>query len=106
MDDAFDAMLRNHAFDEIFGRIDHVKRADYLWMYSDDHGDPPLTISHVSPIIGKDLPTLLMLFGKQRAAQLVVLTTAGVEELRPDRVPARRVVPVGDDERVGGRGPW
>ena len=37
--------------DEIFGRIDHVKRADYLWMYSDDHGDPPLEISHRAPSI-------------------------------------------------------
>src|SRR5208282_562406 len=26
---------------------------------------------HLTPTIGKDLPTLLMLFGKQRAAQLV-----------------------------------
>ena len=46
-----DSLTGRLGCDEIFDRIDHVKRADYLWMYSDDHGDPPLTISHVSPII-------------------------------------------------------
>ena len=46
-----DSLTGRLGCDEIFGRIDHVKRADYLWMYSDDHGDPPLTISHVAPII-------------------------------------------------------
>ena len=37
--------------DDVFEGIDGVERADYLWMYSDERGDPPLTVSHRSPSI-------------------------------------------------------
>lgn len=37
--------------DVIFDRTGHLKRRDYIWMYGDDHGDPPLIASHTLPTI-------------------------------------------------------
>jgi glycine/D-amino acid oxidase-like deaminating enzyme len=52
---------------------------------------------HVSPTIGKDIPTLLRLFGKERAARLVRFADAAVdytEETIRDRARARRRHPL------------